>query len=264
MFYAVHTQQLQLLPSDAVVDEVLSRLHLVRCHSSVQLLAALVGLPGRLDQWKAQGCPCRLLLLDNVGAHYWRDRAARVPLGPHYQQQHYHPQQQRQGQQQAAPLALSVHEMHAALAARLEHVCRSRRLAVVATKYAAVTPAGRGAGDEGDWGGGGAGEAVSGLRQREYMPKAWQDQVTHRLLLLPQGVRRGTAGPGPGVTQGGGSGAVPLTSILAEWQGRAAGGGGAGSGGPGAGGAGAGGAGGAGSRQLGRLLVSGVALSDDW
>lgn len=62
----------------------------------------------------------------------------------------------------------------AALAARLEHVCRSRRLAVVATKYAAVTPAGRGAGDEGDWGGGGAGEAVSGLRQREYMPKAWQ------------------------------------------------------------------------------------------
>lgn len=56
MFYAVHTQQLQLLPSDAVVDEVLSRLHLVRCHSSVQLLAALVGLPGRLDQWKVDGC----------------------------------------------------------------------------------------------------------------------------------------------------------------------------------------------------------------
>ncbi len=52
---------------------------------------------------------------------------------------------------------------------------------------------------------------------------------------------------------------MPLTCILAEWQGRAAAGGGAGAGGPVAGGGGGGG-----SRQLGRLLVSGVALSDDW
>ncbi|GIM01926.1 hypothetical protein Vretimale_6641, partial [Volvox reticuliferus] len=220
--------ELQMLGPDEVVAEVLSRLHLVRCCSSLQLLAALAALPRNLEALQAEGSPCRLLLIDNVGAHYWRDRAAKdlapgaaggaVFRTPH---QNIHQQQQHQHQQQP-PLALSLFEMHAAIAARLSYVSRRHRLPVVATKTAAVTAKGLPEG-----GGGGLGAAACGvieegevqLQQREFMPIPWQNVVTHRLLLFPLGlvVPGGPApaqAPPPRAKQ-----PQPLTAILAEMLG---------------------------------------------
>ncbi|GLC41091.1 hypothetical protein PLESTF_001079300 [Pleodorina starrii] len=284
-------QQQQMLSPDQVVDEVLSRLHLVRCRSSLQLLAALAGLPTKLQALQAAGSPCRLLLVDNVGSHYWRDRAARnvvAPRGgggaggahqPYHQAVHHHHQQQQQ-QQQQQPLALSLFEMHAAIAARLAHVSRRHRLPVVATKTAAVTAKGLDAGG----GGGGfevAAAAVVGqplgegevqLQQREFMPMPWQNVVTHRLLLYPRGVVPGPAAPG---TQH--AALQSLTAILSEMLGgvgqqaaagatAAAAGAGAtvAAAGPGGLGGTGGGGGSGGGRGVGQLLVSSVAMVQDW
>ncbi|GIL49912.1 hypothetical protein Vafri_6219 [Volvox africanus] len=114
----------QMLSPDQVVDAALSRLHLVRCRSSLQLLAALAALPKRLEALQAEGSPCRLLLMDNVGAHYWRDRAAKDLSpettstttskgggGPYPSPYHHHHHQPHQQPHQ--PLALSLFEMHA-------------------------------------------------------------------------------------------------------------------------------------------------------
>ncbi|GLI63023.1 hypothetical protein VaNZ11_005883 [Volvox africanus] len=235
----------QMLSPDQVVEAVLSRLHLVRCHSSLQLLTALAALPKRLEALQAEGSPCRLLLIDNVGAHYWRDRAAKdLPPGTrpttskggggnypspyHHEPPHHHHQQQQPHQPPHQPLALSLFEMHAAIAARLSYVSRRHRLPVVATKTAAVSATGL---PEGGGGGGGGLEAAAGgvmegevqLQQREFMPITWQNAVTHRLLLYP----RGAVVPGGATLPPSPRGKQPhlqpqpqpLTAILAEMLG---------------------------------------------
>ncbi|KXZ52270.1 hypothetical protein GPECTOR_10g901 [Gonium pectorale] len=203
---------------DGVVEEVLSRLHLLRCRSSMQLLAALVAMPSQLEAWRAEDVPCRLLLIDNV-----------------------------------------------AIASRLAHVCRLFRLPVLATKAAAVTAKGQQDGEGldrpgGGWpgsGGGGGGEGCVQLQQREYMPMPWQNIVTHRMLLYPRGVIAAPSAP-PGFAP-----AQTLTAVLAEMLGPV---------GQGAAAAAAGSAGGgvAGSpeggscRAMSQLLISAVAMVEEW
>ncbi|KAG2500265.1 hypothetical protein HYH03_001843 [Edaphochlamys debaryana] len=174
----------------------LSRLHVVRCHSSLDLLAALGTLAAKLEAWKAAGSFCRLLLLDNVGAHFWRDKAIKStqpggPGGGSYAAHHLH--SAGAGSQQ--PLPHSLFEVQGAISARLAALCRHYRLAVIASKTAAVTARGA-AGDAvgGEAWGPAAGPAGAheALSQREFMPMQWQNLVTHRVLLYP----RGTCTPG--------------------------------------------------------------------
>ncbi|GIL49913.1 hypothetical protein Vafri_6219 [Volvox africanus] len=176
--------------------------------------------------------------MDNVGAHYWRDRAAKDLSpettstttskgggGPYPSPYHHHHHQPHQQPHQ--PLALSLFEMHAAIAARLSYVSRRHRLPVVASKTAAVTAKGL---PEGGGGGGGLEVAAGGLmegevqlQQREFMPITWQNVVTHRLLLYPRGAvvpRGATPAPTPrGKQPQLQSQPQTLTAILAEMLG---------------------------------------------
>ncbi|KAG2439575.1 hypothetical protein HXX76_004927 [Chlamydomonas incerta] len=284
----------ELLTEAQVANELLSRLHVVRCSSSMQLLAALVTMPARLEAWQAAGVGCRLLLLDNVGAHYWRDKAARnvAPPGgagsaagaagggggaatPYHAQHHQHmpppPSQQQHTPAQQQQLQQG-RPGGAAIAARLQLLARKFRLPVIATKAAAVTA--RGLGGDGDWQAPDGGTDSWGprppgsvqLQQREFMPMPWQNVVTHRLLLYPRGVTNS----GPAATGAAGAGATqsrtPVTTVWAELQGTAGAGAAAGAAGA-AGGAAGGGTAGPGTpggrtggRCLSRLVIALAAM----
>eukprot|EP00884_Botryococcus_braunii_P020909 jgi/Botrbrau1/7501/Bobra.0095s0037.1 len=63
-------------------ESSLARFHLISCDSSTDFLAALSGLPALLARLKEQG-GVSLLLIDNIAAFYWLDRAVREgPPGP--------------------------------------------------------------------------------------------------------------------------------------------------------------------------------------
>ena len=120
-----------------------------------------------------QGC-CRLLLLDNIAAHVWLDRAAvfssqnqQLPSShwpavaaqqqPHWSSQAHHPQQQSQQQQghyQGPPLqasfaaagashaqgpGLDALGVQGAVAALLQALSQKWRMPVVVTKQTSVT-----------------------------------------------------------------------------------------------------------------------------
>lgn len=59
-------------------DVLFSRFHLIRCHSSYDFLATLAALPRTLRQLAPNGT-VQLLLIDNLAAYYWQDRAHRQP-----------------------------------------------------------------------------------------------------------------------------------------------------------------------------------------
>lgn len=129
----------------------MERFFLLRCHSSLDALRSLQGLDGLLASAGARaGTPVRVLLVDNVAAHYWVDRA------------------QRPGH--AGPPPLSLAKVHAAAAGAVSRASLSRAVLVIATK----TPIHR------DDGGGGGGGRV----HREFLPQAWSEVVTHRVALL--------------------------------------------------------------------------------
>ena len=110
--------------------------------------------------------PCGLacLLLDNVAAYHYLDRA---------------------GGRGGAPLAQA--RVQAAVCAQLRALQQRWRVPLVASKHLVLPSAGGGAA-------GGQQGQQQGHEPREVMLKAWQDLVTHRLLLAVQGGGGGGGG----------------------------------------------------------------------
>ncbi|KAG1672366.1 hypothetical protein FOA52_010984 [Chlamydomonas sp. UWO 241] len=215
-------QQTQAWSNDlgnTLFDAALSRFTLFSCHTSADALAALVAALRILDQPGWRDRP-KLLLIDNVAAFHYQDRAARAwqsqshtpqPGPAHTTDSHaaasstsapapaggarspHPPHPQPHAPVPAGP-PLSLPHVHAALAALIARAGRHGRACVATTKCAPV------------WQEGGR------LLARENMTVAWQAIVTHRLLLLaqpPHVVWRGNAhatctrllvqwGPSPG------------------------------------------------------------------
>ncbi|KAI8465181.1 MAG: hypothetical protein J3K34DRAFT_525600 [Monoraphidium minutum] len=185
--------------SQQALDAALARFHLARARSSAQLLALLATLPQRLQQMQARARPCclvkcSLLLIDNIGSYSWQDRAARPPPAP--------PPAPPGAAPTPAPAGppLTLQRVHAAATDLLRVLSLRLRLAVVATKSAAV-----------GWQDGG-GEGERRMTQREYLPPSWQVDfeprrvVTHRLLL-----QQGRPPVVPGSQE-------PLTHVIAQLQ----------------------------------------------
>ncbi|EIE19399.1 Lipoxigenase, partial [Coccomyxa subellipsoidea C-169] len=165
----------------ATAERCLQRLHVVLCSSSFSFLASLRTCGPLLKQLQESG-GMQLLLIDNVAAYYWLDRASQPlpacafdPL--------------RDGQ-------TSLQQAHACIAAELQTLMRQHRLAVIATKQA-VLSASSSAFDRT--------EAVDIWAHREFLPKAWQEIVTMRLLLR-----------GPTITELGGI--APRPPFAVKWQ----------------------------------------------
>ena len=215
--------------SDSVYRESVGRFQMVRCHNSLDFLKALavvdkiferresvVGTaretnPDATNDSYARGAardgvgaasaaPRRLLLVDNVAAFYWLDRASR--------------------RDHDAPL--SLHNVHHASALALIEISRRCRAPVVATKAVAATSTT--APRDG-------GEATSSERARtthkDFLPPRWTSAVTQRLVLEPEPLgtprarRLGEDGATRDDADGGarfqGRGGVG-TSFVARWE----------------------------------------------
>eukprot|EP00879_Flechtneria_rotunda_P031339 GHRR01034224.1.p1 GENE.GHRR01034224.1~~GHRR01034224.1.p1 ORF type:complete len:230 (+),score=54.10 GHRR01034224.1:948-1637(+) len=146
------------------LELVLPRFHLVRCFSSLDLLLALNALPQHLASLQGS---CRILLVDNIAAYVWQDRAVVSGRNAAFLAQH---QQHHQSHPAAAAgsngLGVDPQRVHGALASLLKGLAHQFRLPVIVTKQAGVSNSER-------------------LVQREVMAPQWQSAVTHRLLLLP-------------------------------------------------------------------------------
>ena len=103
--------------------------------------------------------PRRLLLVDNVAAFYWLDRASR--------------------REQGAPL--SLHAVHHASAAKLQELSRRCRAPIVVTK---ATGGAGGASDAAAAAtAASAGPLGPAVGHRDFLPRRWTSAVTQRLVL---------------------------------------------------------------------------------
>eukprot|EP00878_Enallax_costatus_P025159 GHUV01026887.1.p1 GENE.GHUV01026887.1~~GHUV01026887.1.p1 ORF type:complete len:279 (+),score=47.88 GHUV01026887.1:217-1053(+) len=180
-FIQVLTARLPAQGSSGPVPDVLGalqRIHLVRCSDTLDLLLALNMLHREQATWQG---PCRLLLLDNISAFVWQDRAAAGSSTTHLQQQ---------------AMPVDALRNQAAVAALLRELSQGLRCPVIVTKQTGVSQDDR--------------QDGSKLIQRELLSNAWQSIVTHRLLLLPAlppGQALATLIQGPRHTE-----------ILMQWQ----------------------------------------------
>ncbi|KAL6777363.1 hypothetical protein ACKKBF_B21230 [Auxenochlorella protothecoides x Auxenochlorella symbiontica] len=149
-----------LVLSDAHMDKevghALSRLHVMHCPSPAAFLDGLQSAGELMASWP--GTPC--LLVDNVAAFFHLERAAGAAAG-----------------EQGA-------SMHARALGTLRDLACAKQAVVVASKLSLFGPQQ----DRSTSAEGGA------LGHREFMPRAWQDSVTHRLLLAPAAPAK-VAGP---------------------------------------------------------------------
>ena len=126
-----------------------------------------------------------LLLVDNVAAFYYQDKAVRAaatwgvattpPLAATALVVVGVAGKLGGGTSAAPPLSLpTLHRVHAAIATLLRRLCTESRCGCVCSKYTA----GAGGGGGGTGGAGGVGEAAAA--GKEFMPAQWQAVVTHR------------------------------------------------------------------------------------
>jgi DNA-repair protein XRCC2 len=151
-------------PDDPVYRASLSRFRLLRCRSSAEVVQACAALDELVSPESASPA-ARLLLLDNLGAHYWVEKAARQAPADAGMSAFADSRPMR-------PPALDARTVHSALAAAVGAVARKRRLVVIATKHSFGLPTPPAAGTGG------------GPSFREYMSKEWQAEVSHRLHLF--------------------------------------------------------------------------------
>ena len=177
--------------SDAVYRESVGRFQMVRCHNSLDFLKALAVVDKIFERREALAAtraaapenarvprdaefesmkstaapPRRLLLVDNVAAFYWLDRASR--------------------RDHDAPL--SLHNVHHVSARALMEISRRCRAPVVATKAVAATKA-TSASDRfaekpepSD-----ASTARETTAHKDFLPPKWTSAVTQRLVLEPE------------------------------------------------------------------------------
>jgi len=135
----------------------------------------------------------RLLLIDNVAAFYWLDRASR--------------------REQGAPLSLrSVHHASAARLQELSRRCRAPIIVTKATTSSAESTSGTSVVNQAQregmhraQPGGGGGKPLGQAREhRDFLPQQWTSAVTQRLVLdveRTQGERRTQGGNGNAVSR---------------------------------------------------------------
>ena len=169
--------------SDAVYRESVGRFQMVRCHNSLDFLKALAVVDKIFERREALAAtraaapedarvprdaeketmkstaapPRRLLLVDNVAAFYWLDRASR--------------------RDHDAPL--SLHNVHHASALALMEISRRCRAPVVATKAVAATKATSASDRLAD------DRAADDRAHKDFLPPKWTSAVTQRLVLEP-------------------------------------------------------------------------------
>ncbi|KAF5842249.1 hypothetical protein DUNSADRAFT_8312 [Dunaliella salina] len=144
---------------NAQTKDCLARMHIIKPHSSMQLLAGLLSLPRLLAQCQAGGRGMRELGIGSkqLGAGLPVDAAlARTVPG-------------------VAVLPLSLSRVHACMAAALQRLATEHRLCVLASKYATVSEQI-------------APDGMSHLVHREYLPNSWHSLITHRLVMGPSRV----------------------------------------------------------------------------
>jgi hypothetical protein len=174
--------------SDAVYRESVGRFQMVRCHNSLDFLKALAVVDKIFERRERDNAkatretkerestkndgsddgsapPRRLLLVDNVAAFYWLDRASR--------------------REHDAPL--SLHNVHHASAKALMDISRRCRAPVVATKAVASAMSAFGV----DKNASGAFEGSVDRNtvrnaHKDFLPPKWTSAVTQRLVLEPE------------------------------------------------------------------------------
>ena len=200
--------------SDQVYRESVGRFRMIRCHNSFDFLKALsvVDLVFLNAEKNAETLqennnqsngtsinpqsnnsnpkpPRRLLLVDNVAAFYWLDRASRREHG--------------------APL--SLHAVHHASAKTLLEISRRCKAPVIATKAVVVSSGGSNSTTAGQ-------NNPQAQTHKDFLPQNWTSAVTQRLVL---DVQRGGAWGGnrtnPQSNQHYGRGGVS-TSFVARWE----------------------------------------------
>lgn len=148
-----------------VLEEALGRFYLVQCHDSLEFLAVLRA--ARAGSLAPENF--RLILLDGVGAFYWLDRSLRgAPEAL----------DEREREERGVAVPYSLGAVHRSVARELSALLQRHRASAIATK---ATLSDGSTGRERD----NRGERGPGdlWAFREHLPKAWQDLVTHRLLL---------------------------------------------------------------------------------
>ena len=183
-------------PQDPVYVSSLARFRLLRCRSSAEVVH-IAAVLDRLVAKQARGglrsshsadadvpeleevAPTRLLLIDNLGAHYWQEKATRPVHVPHNAAQAAF-NDARGGGSAPGPAILDARTVHAALASAVRAAAMRHRVVVVATRhsYGSPAPPPQQPPGQGDARGG-----IPGPVYREYMSRAWQQVVTHRLSL---------------------------------------------------------------------------------
>ena len=223
--------------SDAVYRESVGRFQMVRCHNSLDFLKALAVVDKIFERRErdnakatrttkeqkstkndgsddASKTPRRLLLVDNVAAFYWLDRASR--------------------REHDAPL--SLHNVHHASAKALMDISRRCRAPVVATKaVASAFSFGVDKNVNGALEGGVDGNAVRNAH-KDFLPPKWTSAVTQRLVLEPEptflsgehsGYERADSGAGTSVGGAKSDGYIKKnfqgrggfgTSFVARWE----------------------------------------------
>ena len=172
--------------SDAVYRESVGRFQMVRCHNSLDFLKALAVVDKIFERRERDNAkatretkerestkndgsdgsapPRRLLLVDNVAAFYWLDRASR--------------------REHDAPL--SLHNVHHASAKALMDIGRRCRAPVVATKaVASAASFGVDKNAHGAVEGSVDGNTVRNAHT-DFLPPKWTSAVTQRLVLEPE------------------------------------------------------------------------------
>jgi DNA-repair protein XRCC2 len=207
-------------PQDPVYASSLARFRLLRCRSSAEVvhiaavldrLVAKQAPVGRRSSHVAdvdvpeveEVAPTRLLLIDNLGAHYWQEKATRPVHVPHNAALAAF-NDAPGGGSAPGPAILDARTVHGALASAVRAAAMRHRVVVIATRhsYGSPAPPPQQPAGQGDARGGG----IPGPVYREYMSRSWQQVVTHRLSLFqsdPSGAKIDTHWVAPQQQPGG-------------------------------------------------------------
>ncbi|GAX73437.1 hypothetical protein CEUSTIGMA_g889.t1 [Chlamydomonas eustigma] len=174
-----------------MLQDCLARFTLFTCHSTLEVLTVLIAMQRLLGRQKDSGQPfagrtdsvgARMLLLDNVAAFYYQDRATRLGnkrisiIGPG----------EDKLDDPATCGTLTLQRLHASLSTLLSQVCIDHRMACICTKFipssSNITTASSITVESAQSTDSHASEAIT---MKEFMMLSWQSVVTHRIVLSP-------------------------------------------------------------------------------
>ena len=112
------------------------------------------------------------------GAHYWQEKATRPVNVPHNAAQAAFNDARGGGGNPPGPAILDARTVHGALSSAVRAAAMRHRVVVIATRHSYGAPAPPPQQQPGD-----VRVGIPGPVYREYMSRAWQQVVTHRLSL---------------------------------------------------------------------------------